>query len=58
MEKGKQKPLTLYQQIAVKHGVTPEYVGRLARKDRIPKRSKIAKQIINDLILIKNLLNN
>ena len=58
MEKDKQKQLTLYQQIAVKHGVTPKYVGLLARKARIPKRSKVAMQIINDLILIKKILNN
>lgn len=58
MKNEKQKPLTLYQQIAVKHGVTPEYVGLLARKVRIPKRSKTAMHIINDLILIKQILNN
>ena len=58
MGNDKQKQLTLYQQIAIKHGVTPEYVGLLARKVRIPKRSKVAMQIVNDLITIQKVLNN
>ncbi|HBL74283.1 MAG: hypothetical protein A2W90_18185 [Bacteroidetes bacterium GWF2_42_66] len=40
---------TLYQQIAEKHGVTPRYVGKIARLEREPKRSAIGIAIKQEL---------
>lgn len=41
---------TLYQQVAEKFGVTPRYVGKIARSEREPKRmSGIGLQIKQEL---------
>lgn len=32
------KNKTVYQQVAEKYGVTPRYVGKIARSERDPKR--------------------
>ena len=39
---------TLYQQIADKHGVTPRYVGKIARCERTPTK-KLGLAVKNDL---------
>ncbi len=39
-EKIKQKNKTVYQLIAEKHGVTTQYVGMIARSERIPTKKK------------------
>ena len=50
-------PFTLYGELAKKYGVTIGYVGKIVRGERIPKRAKTAKQILDDFKQVSNLLN-
>lgn len=36
----KEKNKTVYQQIAEDHGVSVDYVGKIARSQRVPKKKK------------------
>ena len=50
-------PFTLYGEMEIKYGVTIGYVGKIVRGERIPKRSKTAKQILDDIKQDSNLIN-
>lgn len=39
-ERLKAKGTTIYQRVAEKVGVSPKYVGIIAREERVPKRGK------------------
>jgi hypothetical protein len=58
-EKLKEKRTTPYQEIGQKFGVTPRYVGMIARGQRVPKReSGKAAKILRELEKICNKTNN
>jgi hypothetical protein len=39
-EKLKEKNKTVYQQVAEKYGVSVDYVGKVARSERLPTKKK------------------
>lgn len=58
-EKLKEKRTTPYKEIAKIVGVCPEYVGQIARGERVPKRnSGKAAKVLEELKRVCNEINN